>query len=90
MTVPARETGGEVREMVDIRKQFGGEARDSRFSGMPKLFATFSSMRYPRTREKLVAKFRTFARAHLWSKGLLACATSEFFYADVSNLSMTR
>jgi len=51
--------------MADIRKQFGGEARDSRFSVTPKLFATFSSARYLRTREKLVAKFCSFARVRI-------------------------
>ncbi|KAL0113333.1 hypothetical protein PUN28_012472 [Cardiocondyla obscurior] len=47
--------------MVDIRKQFGGEARDSRFPGNAEALRNFplelaTPLPFRETREKLVAK----------------------------------
>lgn len=53
--------------MADIRKQFGGEARDSRFSGMPKLFATFYPPNSRKTScEVLLFRARIFGRRACW------------------------
>lgn len=78
------ENGRAVRKMADIRKQFDGEARDSRFSGNAD--ALFSQLSCRNARLALAKNsLRSFAPSAptLRSKGLLARATSEFFYVDV-------